>query len=445
MKQDPKSLFESAPIPQAFLALTIPTVLSKVVMIVYNLLDTWFIAATGDAALVAAVSLCLPVLTTMAAIGDVWGVGGSSLMSRFFGMGDIKKAKETSALCFYGALACGFVMTAALLIFEAPILRLLGADESTLDYAREYYRILALGAPATVANIVPMHMLRTEGMSSESMMGSLIGTIVHIILVPLLIFQMDMGIAGAAWATVWGNTANLLAFLWYMRRCQLSTISPRAFRVRRDTVLPVLSIGIPSAMTTLMQSVAMTLTNRYLLIYGMEQVAAYGIASKLISVAYSVQVGFSFGAQPLIGYNYAKDDHTRLKQILKFNYGFMAAISLCGAILLWIFTPQLMGLFMDDATIVSAGIVMTRYQLLGLVFSGLILVSTTVFRAATKPVQALLLAVSRQGVVYAIVIIAANALFGYNGVIAAQPVTDCLTMLIALVLLKDIFRESPPL
>lgn len=209
--------------------------------------------------------------------------------------------------------------------------------------------------------------------------------------------------------------------------------------------MPVLSIGIPSSLTTLMQRVAMTLTNRFLLYYGMQRVAAYGIASKLVSMANTVQVGFSFGAQPLIGYNYANHDHVRLKRVLKFNYGFMTAISIAFTILLWIFTPQLMRLFMKDPMILSAGTVMTRYQLLGLVFSGIILVSTTVFRAATKPIPSFLLAVSRQGVVYALVLIAANAAYGYNGVIAAQPIADCITMLIALVLLKDIMRESPPL
>lgn len=296
-----------------------------------------------------------------------------------------------------------------------------------------------------MSNIVPMHMLRTEGMSPASMVGSLIGTIVHIILVPILIFGFHKGIAGAAWAAVWGNAVNLFAYLWYMRNCKLSTISPKAFRFRKETIMPVLSIGIPSSLTTLMQRVAMTLTNRFLLYYGMQRVAAYGIASKLVSMANTVQVGFSFGAQPLIGYNYANHDHVRLKRVLKFNYGFMTAISIAFTILLWIFTPQLMRLFMKDPMILSAGTVMTRYQLLGLVFSGIILVSTTVFRAATKPIPSFLLAVSRQGVVYALVLIAANAAYGYNGVIAAQPIADCITMLIALVLLKDIMRESPPL
>lgn len=185
----------------------------------------------------------------------------------------------------------------------------------------------------------------------------------------------------------------------------------------------------------------MTLTNRYLLLYGTEQVAAYGIAYKLVSMAYTMQIGFSFGAQPLIGYNYAKDDHSRLKNILKFNYGFMTAISLASTILLWIFAPQLMQFFMKDSAIVAAGTVMSRCQLSGLVFSGIILVSTTVFRAAGKSIQSFLLAVSRQGFVYSAVIIAANALFGYYGVICAQPVADIITMVIALLMLKNLLKE----
>lgn len=281
MKNNSQNLFESASIPKAFLALTIPTVLSKAVMILYNLVDTWFIAATKDTALVAAVSLCLPVLSTMAAIGDIWGVGGSSLISRLFGQGEQKEARRVSALCFYGALVCGIISTAVMLVLETPILRLLGADETTLPYAVEYYRIIALGAPAIVLCIIPMHMLRTEGLAAASMIGSFVGTVVHIILIPILIFWMDMGIAGAAWATVWGNVANLLVYLWYMvHQCQLATISPRAFQIRRTDLSQVLSIGIPSSLTTMTQGIAMALTNRYLLLYGTEQVAAYWSAGQ---------------------------------------------------------------------------------------------------------------------------------------------------------------------
>lgn len=442
MKKDTQELFESAPIPKAFLALTVPTVLSKAVMILYNLVDTWFIAATNNTALVAAVSLCLPVLTALAAIGDVWGVGGSSLISRLFGQGEREKARQASALCFYGALLCGIAAAAVMLGWEEPILRLLGADAVTMSYAREYYRITALGAPAIVLCVVPMHLLRTEGLAKESMLGSALGAVIHIVLVPVLMFWLNMGIAGAAWATVWGYAANLLLYLWYMvRKCQLSTISIRAFRPRREAVFPVLSIGIPSSLTTLMQSVALTLTNRYLLLYGTEQVAAFGIAIKLVTMASMVQVGFSFGAQPLIGYNYAKTDHTRLKGILKFNYSFMSVISLAAAAVLWIFAPQLMAIFMEDPAIVTAGTLMTRYQLVGLVFAGIILVSTAVFRAAGKPVESLLLAVSRQGIVYAVVIVAANALFGYQGILAAQPVADVITTVIAIVLLRRVRKD----
>lgn len=442
MKNNSQELFESASIPKAFLILTIPTVLSKAVMLIYNLVDTWFVAAANDTALVAAVSLCLPIITTMSAIGDIWGIGGSSMISRLFGLGEKEKARKVSALCFYGALACGIAAAFIMYFMKTPVLHLLGADETTMAYASEYYSILLLGAPAIVLCTVPMHFLRTEGLANASMMGSLVGAVVHIILVPVLMFSLNMGIAGAAWATVWGYLANLLLYLWYtVRRCQLSTIAPEEFQFRGDTLKDVLSIGVPSALTTLMQSVALTMTNRYLLIYGTDQVAAYGIAIKLIMIASIFQVGFSFGAQPLIGYNYAKTDHTRLKAILRFNYGFMTVVSLAATILLWIFAPQLMSVFMDDPKVVSAGIIMTRYQLAGLVFTGIVMVSTAVFRSAGKPMESLLLSISRQGILYAVVIVTANALFGYQGILAAQPVADFLTMLMAVVLLRPVFRE----
>ena len=439
MKKNTAYLFESTSIPRAYFALTIPTVLSKLVMMIYTLADTWFIAATENTALVVAVSICAPLTTTFAAIGDVWGVGGSSLVSRLFGKGDAEKANRVSALCIWGALACGIVVSAAMLLFAKPILQLLGADAETYGFALEYYRIMALGAPAIILSVVPMHMLRTEGLASQAMVGTMIGSAVHVAVLFSAMILGRNGPAVVAIAMVGGYGATLLSYLWNMvRKCSYCSASVKALPGSAVYLQPVMSIGIPSALTTLLQGFAMTVTNRCLLRYGADPVAAYSIAIKLVSLVYTFQSGFAFGAQPLIGYHYSKEGSGRLKDILKFNYGFMIAVSAVTVAVFWFFAPQLMAMFMSDESIILLGADVVRRYAVGFIFSGCILVSTTVFRAAGKAREAFILAIGRQGVFYVGILLIANALFGYTGAVTAQTAADFLTMLLAMILIKHI-------
>ena len=176
MKTDRQQLFETASIPRAYFTLTIPSVLGKVVMLLYNMADTWFIAATGDTNLVAGVALCAPAFTLMLAIGDMFGMGGSSVISRLFGKGEIDRARRISVFCFYGALLSGFMTSFVLLLFQNPILNLLGADSATMPYAKQYYQWMALGAPLMITPVVPLNLLRSEGMAKASMLGSAISS-----------------------------------------------------------------------------------------------------------------------------------------------------------------------------------------------------------------------------------------------------------------------------
>lgn len=441
MKKNTAYLFENTSIPRAYFALTVPTVLSKLVMMIYTLADTWFIAATENAALVVAVSICAPLTTTFAAIGDIWGVGGSSLVSRLFGKGDAEKANRVSALCIWGALLCGIVLAAVMLVFAGPILRLLGADAETYDFALQYYRIMALGAPAIVLSVVPMHMLRTEGLASQAMVGTMIGSGVHVAVLLAAMILGKNGPAVVAIAMVGGYGATLLSYLWNMiRKCSYCSASAKNLPGSAVHLQPVMSIGIPSALTTLLQGFAMTVTNRCLLTYGADPVAAYSIAIKLVSLVYTFQSGFAFGAQPLIGYHYSKEGSGRLKDILKFNYGFTIAVSAVTLAVFWIFAPQLMAMFLSDEKIVLLGADVIRRYALGFIFSGCILVSTTVFRAAGKAREAFILAIGRQGVFYVGILLIANTLFGYTGAITAQTLADFLTVVLAVILLKRVSK-----
>ena len=432
-----QELFARAPIPRAYFKMALPVVLSMLVSLVYNMVDTWFIAQTQNTALVAGVSLCAPMFTLMVAMGDIFGLGGSSLISRLLGQGEEKRVRHVSAFCSYGAIVWGVLVGALMLIFRQPILHLLGASSDTMDSTMAYYSYLALGAPAIIFTLVPSNILRTEGMAVASMVGSITGTVVNIILDPIFIFGLNMGAGGAALATVLSNVVSaVLLIVLLVTKSQRLSVRPGDCSVQGTELREILVIGVPASITNLMQSFAMTLTNRFLLPYGTENVAALGIALKVNMIVMLIMVGFAFGAQPLLGYNYGANNRERLRDILKFDVLVQLVFSVVMTVVFLISAPQIIRIFMSDGGVIQAGSRILRCMVITMPLMGIILVCTTLFQAAGKAMPAFLLSISRQGVALLICMVVLSAVFGFYGVILAQAAADVVSVILALVLLK---------
>ena len=436
-------LFEKAPIPKAYFSFALPVVFSMVISLVYNMADTYFIAATGNTNLVAGVSLGAPIFTLMIALGDIFGLGGSSVISRLFGKKMDEDGKRLSVFCFYGAIACGVIVTILMMIFRVPILNLLGAKSDTMQYASDYYTGLVMGAPFIILSFTPSNQLRTEVFSVASMTGTVLGSIINIILDPIFISVLGMGAAGAAIATVIGNVGADLFFVFFLlTKSKRLSVNPRGFFITKREIGEIFAIGIPASVTNFMQSLGIALTNRFLLVYGTEKVAAMGIVMKINMIAMLILVGFAFGSQPLIGYNYGAGNKKRLKAILAFSYKFECAAGAALVILLCVLAKPLISLFMNQENIINAGVPMLRLQLAGAIFTAVTLVSTCTFQSAGKALGAFILSVSRQGIIFAIVIFLLSKTIGYYGVLSAQPVSDFITAVIAVILIKrSIYRE----
>ena len=435
-------LFEKTPVPKAYFTLALPVVFSMVVSLVYNMVDTYFIAQTGNTNLVAGVSLSAPVFTLMIALGDIFGLGGSSVISRLFGEKKDEDGKRLSVFCFYAAILCGIVVTIVMMLLREPVLYLLGADQDTISYASGYFTYIVLGAPFIILSFTPSNLLRTEGFATATMTGNILGAVVNMILDPVFISVLGMGAAGAAIATVIGNIFADLFYVWFLlKKSRRLSINPSGFHIHFVEVGQILAIGIPASITNLMQSIGIALTNRSLLPYGNDRVAAMGIVMKVNLIAVLILVGFAFGAQPLVGYNYGAKNYARLKEILRFCYEFEcgAAAVLAGALSLA--APAMIGLFMQDAAIIEIGVPMLRMQQMGMVFTAVVLVTTCTFQSAGKAVGAFLLSVSRQGVVFAAVLFIASKAFAYQGVLMAQAVSDLLTAVMAVILLHILIRK----
>lgn len=432
-------LFESASVPKAYMKLALPVVLSMMVSLVYNMVDTYFIVLTGKQELVAGVSLAAPIFTLMIAFGDIFGLGGSSLISRLFGEKREEEAKRASAFCLWAAIGFGIFVTIVLLVFRTPILKLLGTDAATFEYAGEYYTWIAVGAASIILGLVPSNILRTEGLAMQAMAGSILGSIVNIILDPVFIFGLGQGAAGAAMATVIGNVIADVYYIYVMnKKAKRLSVSLKEIKIPGTMIRDILVIGIPASITNLMQSIMIMITNHYLIAYGTDKVAAMGIALKANMISAFILVGFAFGGQPLVGYNYGARNKKRLKEILRFAYLFEAGLALVFTISISVFAPAIIKIFMNQSDIITNGAMMLRFQQLGMVFMAVTLVSTCVCQSVGSAAGAFALSISRQGVLYAISLMVLNAIFGYTGIIATQACADVLTAVIALAIIRKV-------
>lgn len=402
------AIFEEKKVSKAYMKLSLPLVLSMTVSLIYNLADTFFVAQTQNTNIVAGVSLCAPLFTTLMALGNIFGQGGSSLISRLLGKNDTTATRRVSAFCFWGAILIGVLMGFIMLLFRTPLLYVIGANEETFNFARDYYTWLAIGAPALVLSFIHSNLLRSEGMSKESMIGTMGGAIVNILLDPIFISVLGLNAGGAAMASVIGYIFSDVYF----------------------------------AVVNIMSSVSAVLVNQFLLPYGNEKIAAMGIALKVSMIVLLLLTGFSFGGQPLFGYYYGAGDKQRFGELFHFCLKFISGLALALSAVVFILAKPFMRIFMDNETIIADGALMLRLQVVSMVFVGVVLLMTILFQATGKAVGSSILSVSRQGIVFMVVLFVAANLFGCTGVLFSQAVADFLSAILAVVLFKKLVYKE---
>lgn len=430
------SLFDTKHLYRSYFKMAFPVVLGLVVTLIYNLADTFFIAQTNDTNLIAGVTLCSPVFTALMAFGNIYGQGGSSLISRMLGKQDADGVKRVSSFCFYIAMVTGVVLAIVMSVFHKPILSLLGADADTLPHAFDYYIVLVLCAPIMVLSFIHSSLVRCEGMSTESMIGTVIGAVVNIILDPILISAFGMGAMGAAIATVIGYLCSVLYFLWLLhKKSRCLSVNPAQCRVEGDELRQILGVGVTAALSNLMQSLCVIVMNQFLLPYGNDKIAAMGIVLKINMIAQLVLTGFAFGGVPLFGYLYGAGKRSDMKKLVRFCICFLSVFSLVLTAILCLFAAPLMSVFLKDAAMIAAGAEMLRWQAVSTVFAGIVLLLTVLFQSTGKVAPSFVLSISRQGVAFVAALLVCVKLFAYNGVLMGQAVADVVSAIIAVLLL----------
>lgn len=430
-------LFAKAPIKKVYFKLAFPVVLGMITTMIYNLADTMFVAKTGNTDLVAGVTIGAPLFTFLIAVSDIFGLGGSSLISRLFGEKRYDLSKRISSFCLFGSVIVGIILTILLLVFAKPILILLGAKTSTYSYAFDFYRIIALGSVFIIFSLVPQNLIRTEGLAFEAMLSTMIGTILAIILDPIFLFVLKWGATGVGLANIIGYlVTDLLLIFFTIKNAHYISLNPKIMKISGQNIKDVIAIGIPGSITNFAQSFGMALLNSSLAAYGANKVAAMGITQKIYSIVILVIVGFAFGAQPLIGYNYGAKNWQRLKDILRFDTIVLVSYAIVVGGALIILAKPVTALFMNQPSIVSAGSYMLIATIITTPFVGIILVYTTVFQSIGNAWGAFVMAITRQGIIYFIVLEILKSTLGYHGIVWSQALSDILTWIIGYFMFK---------
>lgn len=434
-----KEVFENYPVPKALATMALPTILSMIVLIFYNMADTFFVGQTGDPNQVAAVTVATPVFLILMAVGNIFGVGGGSFISRLLGQGDGDKVKHVCSFCFYGCIIAGLMMMGIFLTFMTPILYSAGSSANTIGYAQDYMRYIALGAVFIVLSNAFGNIIRSEGAAKYSMTGMMIGTAVNMVLDPVMILVWHWGVAGAAIATVIGNISSVVFYLFYfLKKKTMLSVSPFYFKVGDGILTGVFAIGLPASLNNVLMSASNIIMNKFLVSYGDAPVAAMGIAMKANMLVIFLQMGIAMGMQPLVGYCYGAGKVKRLREFVRTAILYNFVIGLVLSVLYLIFAKSIVSVFIADADVIRYGTHMLRVLMLSGPFIGMMFVFSFGFQAMGKALPSLVLSISRQGFVFLPVLFIANALVGLQGITFAQPIADIVSLLIALAMFRII-------
>ena len=449
MKSDKTEIFESYSIPKAVAVLSLPAVLSTIVMVLYNIADTYFVGMLADPVQSAAVSLAAPALLAFNAVNNLFGVGASSMMSRCLGKKDIETAKRTASFSFWLAFIFAALISIGYTGFDSSVLNLLGADEITSSETARYLKwTVSCGAIPAILNVVLSNMVRSEGESAQASIGVISGCVLNMILDPFFVLPrfIGMGASGAGLATFISNCFATLYLLFFVLRKRKSTIvclNPLKFSFNKIIIKEVFGVGIPASIQNLLNVTGSIILNNFTAEYGANAVSAMGIAHKVNLLPIYLSMGLTQGIMPLISYNWTSGNRKRMKDSIIFVLKISVVICTLTAALVFIFSGGLIRMFMDNDDVVAYGKILLREMCAGVLFLGLDFLVVAVFQAIGKGNYSLLFAVLRKIVFEIPAIIILNKIYPLYGMGFSQAVSEFVLAIIAVIMLIKIFRMEP--
>ena len=420
------------PIPKLVCSLAVPTIISMLISSFYNMVDTFFVGKINTQA-TAAVGVVFSLMAIIQAIGFFFGHGSGNYISRQLGAQNEKEAAKMASFGFFSALAAGFVLMITGMIFIEPLARMLGSTETIMPYAIEYLRYILIGAPYMTASLVLNNQLRFQGNAMYGMVGIVVGAIVNIVLDPLLIFVLEMGIAGAALATIISQFISFVLLLWMSIRAPGIHIQWKNLELNFHYFKEVFRGGFPSLCRQGLASVSGIALNLAAGVYGDAAIAGMSIVSRITMLAFSVLLGFGQGFQPVCGFNYGAKKYHRVREAFFFCLKYATIFLFIVSILGYINAPALVSIFRKgDPDVTAVGIAALRYMCISFTLTGGMVMSNMLLQSIGMAFQASVLAAARQGLFFLPLIFILPKFFGLQGVEMCQMVSDILAFCIAM-------------
>lgn len=434
-------MMTSAPIPGLIGKMAVPTIISMLITSIYNIADTFFVSKLGTSA-TASVGIVFPVMAIIQALGFFFGHGSGNSISRRLGAKDTEQAEQLAGIGFFSALLCGLCVAALGLIFLEPLSIILGSTPTILPYTKDYLGIILLGAPYMTAQLVLNNQLRFQGNAFYAMIGITSGGILNIFLDPIFIFKLNMGVSGAALATILSQFISFLLLLWGIKISNCIPVRLKSIRHLRTNLKIIAQGGLPSLFRQGLGSISILALNLAANPYGDAAIAAMSIVSRISQFAISALIGFGQGFQPVCGFNYGAKKYHRVREAFWFCVKVATCVLIIISIAGFFFADSLISIFRkDDLQVIAIGTLALRMQCIALPLSGWVIMNNMLTQTIGKTFKASILAAARQGIFFIPAVLLLPPALGILGIQLAQPVADVCAFSLAVVMNRAVMKE----
>jgi multidrug efflux pump len=435
--------FEKAPVAKAVAHFAVPMMLGTSMSVIYSILNAFFIGTLNNTAMLTALALTLPLFAVIMALGNLIGVGSSAFISRLLGEKRYEDVKHVSSFAFYSSLVLGLLAMAFGLPLINSIVHGLGATPDSFGFTKEYVTIMLIGSPFVVLFFTLENIVRSEGAAITSMTGMLLSVVVNIILDALVIFVFHWDVIGVASATVISNMVASAYYAFHIGfKSRFLTISIKHFKASKDILSNVFKIGVPVFVMSIFMGAMSLIFNRFLVEYGEQAVAGFGISSRLLQFPELILMGLSEGVVPLIAFSFTAN-RLRMKHTIQFTIKVIVALAVVFGVIVYLISDHLIGLFTNDPQLIEMGSYILHVTFLSLFITGMTSLFTGIFQATAQGTAAFIMSII-QGVTLIPVLFIANRMNGFHGVIWSLVISDAAAFLVGAILLYVLRSKLQP-
>ncbi|ALA40904.1 multidrug transporter MatE [Paenibacillus peoriae] len=435
--------FEKAPVAKAVAHFAIPMMLGTSMSVIYSILNAYFLGTLHNTAMLTALALTLPLFAIIMALGNLIGMGSGTFISRLLGEKKYDEVKHVSSFAFYSSLVLGLIVMAVGLPLINPIVHGLGATSGSFGFTKDYVTIMLIGSPFVVLFFTLENIVRSEGAAITSMIGMILSVVINIILDALVIFVLHWDVIGVASATVISNLVASAFYAFHMGyKSQFLTVSVKWFKATKDILSNVFKIGVPVFIMSIFLGAMSLIFNHFLVEYGDQAVAAYGISSRLLQFPEFILMGLCEGVVPLIAFSFTANK-LRMKNTIGFTIKVIVALAVVFGIIVYLISDHLIGLFTNDSQLIGMGSYILHVTFLSLFITGMTTLFTGIFQASAQGTAAFIMSII-QGITLIPVLFIANQMNGFHGVVWSLVIADAVAFLVGAIMLYVLRTKLQP-